>query len=177
MHLLGNKSRRQKSFILKSFEFATQGFYLAFLGIGYRQQEEKFRRHLIDNKLIKEVGVLHNCKFEHTTISILYLHLTKTTNENPKSFYLDFKTNEYLEENATFENYQFTYPQPEIVKEVYDPVQLEIDARNRLKSMIEKELTFSKKIYELDPKLQEKLSNIEEYKAHLIDTIKNFNTV
>ena len=121
------------------------------------------------------MGVLHNCKFEHTTISILYLHLTKTTNENPKSFYLDFKTNEYLEENATFENYQFTYPQPEIVKEVYDPVQLEIDARNRLKSMIEKELTFSKKIYELDPKLQEKLSNIEEYKAHLIDTIKNFN--
>lgn len=168
------KGRLDYIFILKSFQHARQGFYLCFAGIAYRQEEEKFRKYLIDNKLIKEYGILHNCKFEHTAISIIYLHLTKEPCQNPKAFYQDFKTGEYIQEDANFENNQFNYPSPakEVVK--HDPVALELLARKALLQDIKKSLEFSNAIYKLDPELQKSLPTIEEYKEELIDFIKNF---
>ena len=77
-------------FILKSFELVKEGYYLCFPGIGYRTQEEKFRKYLIDNKFIKEYGIINNCQFDHTSISILYLHLSKEKTDNPKIFFIGF---------------------------------------------------------------------------------------
>lgn len=158
-------------FILKSFYYAQEGHYLAFPGIGYREQELKFRKYLIDNKLIKEIGIINNANFQHTTISVLYIHLTKEPNETTKSFSLDLKTNEMLESFATFENYVFDYPQKEIDKEQIDSVLLEKQAREYVISFIQKQLSFSQAIYNLDFKIQNSLPTIEQYKQEIIKTI------
>lgn len=161
-------------FILKSFQFAQEGLYFAFPGIGYRGQEEKFRKYLIENKFIKEFGQLNNCQFDHTTISILFLHLTKTPNETTKSFTLDFKTNEYLEKVATFENNQFDYPRKEPEKEYLDPVETERQVRNHVIQNLKKELDYSQKIYNLDPEIRKSLPSIAEWKQEIIEMLKSF---
>lgn len=158
-------------FILKSFLYAEEGFYFCFPGIAYRNEEEKFRKYLIENKCIKEFGILHNCKFDHTSISILFLHLTKEANETTKSFTLDFKTDVLLEEIATFEDYKFTYPQAKIEEEYVDPVLLEKQARQVLINNIKKEIAFSKKIYELDPLIRDNLPCIKSFKQEIIDIL------
>lgn len=158
-------------FILKSFFYAREGLYFCFPGIGYRNEEEKFRKYLIENKYIKEFGMLHNCNFDHTSISILFLHLTKEPNETTKSFSLDFKTGELLEETATFEDYIFTFPKVKIEEEHYDPVLLEKQARQDLMDKIKKEIAFSKKIYELDPLLRDKLPSVKSFKQDIIDML------
>jgi len=160
-------------FILKSFNLAKEGFYLAFPGIAYRQEEERFRKYLIENKFIKEFGILNNCKFDHTNISILFLHLTKTPNQETISFSLDMETNEKLEEIANFEDYQFKYPQKEIVKDNFDPVILEIEARASLIRELKKSFNFSKQIYELDKTLQTYLPSIEEFKQEIINALND----
>lgn len=158
-------------FILKSFNYAQEGHYLAFPGIGYRQQEEKFRKYLIENKYIKEFGIINNCKFDYTSIPILYLHLTKTPNETTKTFNLDLKTYEIIEKTATFENNRFDIPTIEIEKELLDPIELEISARQNLLNVLLQELKYSQLIYKLDKNLQNKLPSIEKYKQLLIHAI------
>lgn len=155
-------------FILKSFQHAQEGLYFAFPGIGYRGQEEKFRKYLIENKFIKEIGTLNNCKFDHTSISILFIHLTKTPNETTKSFTLDFKTNELIESIATFENNAFDFPKKEIEKEYFDPVETERQMRKSIIDNLLKELDFSQKIYNLDPEIRKSLPSIEEFKNEII---------
>jgi len=155
-------------FILKSFQHAQEGLYFAFPGIGYRGQEEKFRKYLIQNKFIKEIGTLNNCKFDHTSISILFIHLTKTPNETTKSFTLDFKTNELIEGVATFENNAFDFPKKEIEKEHFDPVETERQVRKSIIDNLLKELDFSQKIYSLDPEIRKNLPSIEEFKQEII---------
>lgn len=161
-------------FILKSFQHAQEGFYFCFPGIGYRGQEEKFRKYLIENKFIKEIGQLNNCKFDHTSISILFLHLTKIPNETTKSFTLDFKTNEYLEKVATFENNQFDYPRKVVEKEFFDPIEVERQVRNSIIQNLKKELDLSSKLYDIDPELRKNLPTIEEFKQEIIDVLKSF---
>lgn len=159
-------------FILKSFQYAQEGVYFAFPGIGYRVQEEKFRKYLIENKFIKEIGMLSNCKFDHTQISILFLHLTKKPNEKTKSFTLDLKTNEMIEGFASFESNQFDFPRKELEKEYFDPVKTEELVRQSLKNTIKKELDFSQKIYNLDPQLQKNLPTIKDFKRELINMLE-----
>ena len=161
-------------FILKSFQYANEGFYFCFPGIAYRKQEEKFRKHLIENKFIKEIGALNNCKFDHTSISILFIHLTKTPNETTKSFTLDFKTNEYLEKIATFENNQFDYPHKEIEKEYFDPVETERQVRKSIIDNLLKELDFSTQIYNLDHEIRKNLPSMEEYTQEIIGILNNY---
>lgn len=156
-------------FILKSFQHAQEGFYFAFPGIGYRSQEEKFRKYLIENKFIKEIGTLNNCKFDHTSISILFIHLTKTPNETTKSFTLDFKTNELIEGVATFENNAFDFPKKEIEKEQIDILEVSKEATDGLKYQIKTAIEMSKVLYELDDRQQKP----EQLKKELIELIQN----
>lgn len=155
-------------FILKSFQYVNEGFYFCFPGIAYRKQEEKFRKYLIENKSIKEIGTLNNCKFDHTSISILFIHLTKTPNETTKAFTLDFKTNELIEGVATFENNVFDFPKKEIEKEYFDTVETERKVRKSIIDNLLKELDFSQKIYNLDPELRKNLPSIQEFKKEII---------
>ncbi|NBO23481.1 hypothetical protein EBU94_09120 [bacterium] len=132
----------------------------------------KFRKYLIDNKLIKEIGQINNAGFENTTISILYIHLTKEPNEKTKSFTLDLKTNELLEGFASFENYTFDYPRKEIEKEYIDPVALEKEIRDAVIKNLVKEIQTSRHIYEIDAELRHKLPTIEEWKQEIIKTVE-----
>ena len=165
------KGKLDYIFILKSFNLAKEGLYLCFPGIGYRGEEEKFRKYLIDNKFIKEFGILKNSKFENTNIDIFFLHLTKEPNEKTKAFSLDFKTNEFLEEEATFENNQFKYPIKVIEKEFFDAVELERQSRENLINVIKKELATSRMIYDLDVDIRKGLPTIEEFKKDIIDLL------
>ena len=158
-------------FILKSFYHAQEGHYFAFPGIAYRNEEARFRKWLIDNKYIKEVGILNNCKFDHTSISILYLHLTKEPNEQTKTFNLDFKTDKLIEGVAEFPEGQFDYPKEVIEKEQYNPLELEIQCREALKQHIRLSLERSQMIYDLDNDIRQNLSSVVEFKQELIDWI------
>jgi hypothetical protein len=160
-------------FILKSFQYAKEGLYFCFPGIAYRGQEEKFRKYLIENKFIKEFGIINNCKFDHTQIPILFLHLTKEPNEKTMSFSLDLKTDEFLEEVANFEDFQFTYPQKQIEKTYFNAVEVEKQARQGLLKIIGASLEYSQMIYNLDPELQKNLPTMEEYKMEIIEILNN----
>ncbi len=162
-------------FILKSFNLAKEGLYLCFPGIGYRSAEEKFRKYLIENKFIKEFGILNNCKFAHTSISIFFLHLTKEQNKKTNCFSLDLSNNELLEEEATFEDNQFKPPVKEVIKEVYDPVLLEMQARQQTINDVIQSIKTSSIMYDLDTELQGKLSSIKGYKQDIIDAINEHN--
>ena len=141
-------------FILKSFQLVNDGYYLCFPGIGYRGQEEKFRKYLIDNKLIKEYGIINNCQFEHTSISILYLHLSKEKTINPTSFLLDMKTKELIEEISNFEDYRFVLPSKTIIREVIDPIEIELLSRKQIENNIIKQYQMSLAVYELDKSMK-----------------------
>ena len=181
-NMLGNFAKKIKTsnitgvldfvFILKSFNLANEGYYFCFPGIGYRQQEKVFREYLIKNKYIKEYGIISNCQFDHTSISILFLHLTKERNETTKSFNLDLKTNEIIEAVANFDNAIFNMPQKEVAKEVVDPVELEKQARESVLNIVQHSLNCSKMICELDQNLQNNLP-FDDFKKSLIQAIEN----
>lgn len=159
-------------FILKSFQCANEGFYFCFPGISYRKQEEKFRKYLIENKFIKEFGIINNCQFDHTSISILFLHLTKAPNEETKSFTLDLKTGDRLEEIATFENNEFSYPRKEVESVCIDAVALEKEIRESVIKNLVKEIEASRRVYGIDAELRNELPTIESWKQEIIDAIQ-----
>lgn len=137
-------------FILKSFDKVEEGYYLCFPGIGYRGQESTFRRYLIEHKFIREYGLLTNCKFEHTSISILYLHLSKIPCDEPGSFTLDFKTGERYDAPADFEGDNFIIPAKPVAEEVFDPVQLEREARADIERRLRYQYNFSEAVWQMD---------------------------
>lgn len=141
-------------FILKSFELVKEGYYLCSTSIGYRTQEKKFRKYLIDNKFIKEYGIINNCQFDHTSIPILYLHLSKEKTDNPKSFLLDFKTNNLLEDKANFDDYRFVFPIKPTEKENINPIDIKKLAREQIENNIRKQYQLSLAVYELDKSLK-----------------------
>ena len=165
------KGKLDYVFILKSFNLAKEGVYLAFPGVSYRQEEEKFRKYLIRNKFIKKFGLINNCKFEHTSISILYLHLTKQPNQQTTAFNLDLRTGKLLEEVATFENNQFTYPKEEIKREKVDGIQLEKDMRRQAVTNLKKQLDWMNSIYRIDKELQDNLPTVEQFKKEIINAV------
>ena len=85
-------------FIIRSFMRAEKaGFYLGFPGISYRSNEQKFRDFLIENNYVERYGKLKNCKFEATSIDLMYLELIKNrpVDKEIEVFEYDFETNEY----------------------------------------------------------------------------------
>jgi hypothetical protein len=181
-NMLGNFAKKIKTsniigvldfvFILKSFNLANEGYYFCYPGIGYRQQEKVFREYLIKNKHIKEYGIISNCQFYHTSISILFLHLTKQQNETTTSFNLDLKTNEVIEAVANFDNATFNMPQKEVAKEVVNPIELEKQARENVLNIVKHSLDISKMLCERDKNLQNNLP-FNDFKKSLILIIEN----
>ncbi len=107
-------------FILKSFARASkQGLYLCFPGIAYRAQEKAYRQFLIENRNIKKMIWLENCKFDRTGISILFLHLTKDYNETVEIGVYDFNENTYIskkEESYEYFGEDYGWQKPSIEK-------------------------------------------------------------
>ncbi len=91
-------------FISKSFLKASKGFYLAFPGITYRRQEFPFRKWLLDNRFIKSVGLLNNCGFKDTNISLLFLELDKGPQDSILFFIEDIKNNTIKSEVVAYDN-------------------------------------------------------------------------
>lgn len=161
-------------FILKSFHISSEGIYLCFPGIGYRGTERYFREYLVNNKFIKEYGLIENCKFEHTNIPILFLHLTKTPNDKTKSFYLDLKTNEIIEEEVKEWDDQFTFyiPRKEQDKEVINTVELENSNREKAMKVFITQIKFSKLVYEVDESIQLNCIPVKSWVDNCINEFK-----
>jgi hypothetical protein len=161
------KGRLDFIFILKSFQYATEGLYFCYPGIGYRSEEEKFRKYLIENKFIKEYGIINNCKFEHTAIPILFLHLTKTPNEQTMSFTMDLQTDKQLVEIANFNDNQFHYPQAKKEQECVDEASLEEHIRSLVIKNLISQIQISRLCYNPD----HNLPSIEEWKQQIIKAV------
>ncbi|GHU35502.1 hypothetical protein FACS1894105_04350 [Clostridia bacterium] len=156
-------------FILKAFNCAKEGHFLCFPGIGYRSGEKKFRRYLVENGLVKEYGLINNCKFEHTSISILYLYLSKEKSDEPvKSFLLDLETDEKIESEITEweEDCNFVIPSREIIPDKVSPVELEKNARKDIERGLVKQIQISQAVWQIDEKVRI-LPSIEEWKNDL----------
>ena len=159
-------------FILKSFLAAREGLYLCFPGIGYRAAEKKFRAWLIENNFVQSVGLLENCRFEHTAVLILFLHLKKTGVENPTSFRLDLVTGKRVEESAHFTDDTFAVPRWPVEKKVYDPVALEREARAVVRAQLERQVAFSDVVWELDESIRQALPSPTAWRQELITFLR-----
>ena len=160
-------------FILKSFMLCEEGYYLCFPGVGYRKQEEKFRKYLIDNNYIKEFGIIKNCNFEHTNIDILYLHLTKQKNINISSFLFDLKTEEKINKVATLEDFVFDIPCKEIYKEEVNSYDLEIKARNEIIKSLVGQIKFSQSVELLDDSINGLMPSVNEFIEDIVRVINS----
>jgi hypothetical protein len=154
-------------FIIKSFQHAEQGFYFCFPGIGYRFAEKKFRMYLIENKLLREYGILKNCAFEHTSVDIIFLHLSKKPNSAAvKRFYKDFKNNEYYEDEVKQFDDNFTFEHlrpPEPLKEKANPIELELSARRVAFNNFKNQVEFSISVWNLDREIRGKIPSPAEW--------------
>lgn len=139
-------------FIIKMFQLSKRySMFIAFPGIVYRQQETKYREYL--TPFIKEIGMLENCNFETTSISVLYILLDKQNTSEPVSFRKDFKSGEYIETKAklssdNWEIIQFTKEERKTSRE--DMLNLEIMARENILKQIENQIKFSQCIEKLE---------------------------
>ena len=158
-------------FILKSFNAVQEGYYLCFPGIGYRGSEKRFREWLISNKHIQEYGLIEECAFEHTSISILFLHLTKKPNERVNSFRLNLKTGYIVESSITLTDH-LEIPYEEIEREVINPVELEETARKNVERVVMAQIKISRMIWEIDELIHERLPSVDEWKRELIGIIE-----
>jgi len=158
-------------FILKSFNAVDEGFYLCFPGIGYRQQEKRFREYLIQNRFIREYGLIEECKFEHTGISILFLHLTKQPNERINSFRLNLKTGEKIEKEVTLQD-TFETPHVEQLRLEYDPVDLEKNARESAFNSFKTQVQMSIFVQCIDEQIQRELQPVDVWLENCINELK-----
>lgn len=107
-------------FILKSFLNSKdkKGYYLCSPGIGYRQDELKFRSFLLENNFVKRYGILKNCDFDATNIPVFYLELSLNFGDI-ETFLYDFKTEKYeVVKSVTKEDIKDIFETPEINKVV-----------------------------------------------------------
>jgi hypothetical protein len=162
-------------FILKSFNVSDEGLYLCFPGIGYRDTETKFREYIIKNKFLVEFGLLENCKFEHTTISILFIHLNKNNqNKSVNSFRLDLETGEKYNETVDKfdEKYSLSdFPSKPIEKEIIDPVKLEMESRKQAEKYMISQIKISELIWEIDESIRV-LPSVEKWVEQLTVSMK-----
>lgn len=165
------------SFILKSFNVSKKGIYLCFPGIGYRSAERKFREYIVQNNYLVEYGLLEEVNFEHTSISILFMLLSKEkTEKSIKSFYKNFKNNEYEEKqvNAFDENYTLEIPKKAVQVDYadFDAVETEKQARKQIEEMIMKQLKFSQAIGSIDENVKNGVESVHEWIEHLYKIMK-----
>lgn len=159
-------------FILKMFQMSKRySMFIAFPGIGYRQNEKKYREYL--TPFVKEIGLLENCNFETTSISVLYIVLDKQGADETLSFRKDFKSGEYeetkLKLNAdNWEVVQFPKSENKLSRE--DLISLEITARESILNNIKNQINFSKHIEEIEG---EDFPPVLNFKKDIIELLKN----
>lgn len=161
-------------FILKMFQFSERYcVFVAFPGIAYRQNEKDYREYL--TPFVKEMGIIENCNFETTNISILYLLLDKQHNGATKTFRLDFKTNKKIEKSLIldFENWEVPAFDNEIKKmTTTDFVNLEIEARKTILTALKNQLEISKLYSELNlegfPPFDDFINDVVDFATNLI---------
>lgn len=113
-------------FIIKTFLEAKdkKGYYIAFPGILYRNNEQKYRDYLISNNYLKSYGIIKNCKFDATAIDVVYLELGQNTSDKIKMFLFDLETEQYLLEKENNKNEMigvaWETPQIKVPEEVID---------------------------------------------------------
>ena len=169
-------------FILKSFNVSNKGLFLCFPGIGYRNTEKKFREYLVKNNFLVEYGILEEVNFEHTSISILFMFLSKEKqNKSVKSFYKNFKTKEYEEKYVEQfdDNYTFEIPKKIAIDsfDKFDAVAEELKARKQVEDMLFKQIQFSKSIYELDEDVRQKAPSVPEWVDNICKKLKHLFTL
>ena len=165
------------SFILKSFNVSKKGIYLCHPGIGYRSAEKKFREYIIKNDYLVEYGLLEEVSFEHTSISILFIILSKEKAEKSiKSFYKNFNNGEYEEKqvNAFDENYTLEIPKKAVLVDYadFDALETEKQARRQIEEMIMKQLKFSQVIGSIDESVKNGVESVDEWIEHLYKRMK-----
>ena len=140
-------------FILKSLKYAYRyGFYIVFPGILYRKSEKKLRE-LIGNNLV-ELNKIQNA-FEDTQIDVAFLVIDKynTLSEVMKEVY-DCKAKQVLHsEVVETEEDRWQIPNKPIEREVIDPMQCEIEAREVVVNKLKNQLELSKLFCQLDNRL------------------------
>ena len=164
-------------FILKSFNVSKKGVYLCFPGIGYRTAERKFREYVIKNNYLVEYGLLEGVNFEHTSISILFMLLSKEkTEKGTKSFYKNFKNDECEEKqvNTFDDNYTLEIPKKAVLVDYadFDAVETEKQARRQIEEMIMKQLKFSQVIGSIDESVKNGVESVDEWIEHLYRRMK-----
>jgi hypothetical protein len=107
--------------------------------------------------------LIENCKFEHTNISILYLHLTEDLNNKANSFRLDLKTNKYIEQELELvDNFEIPFFPKEDEKPI-NSVELERQARQHVLTQLINQIKFSQHVYDLDDNVRENLPTVESW--------------
>lgn len=159
-------------FILKMFQMSKRySMFIAFPGVGYRQNEKKYREYL--TPFVKEIGLLENCNFETTSISVLYIVLDKQGVDETLSFRKDFKSGEYeetkLKLNAdNWEVVQFPVSENKLSRE--DVISLEITVRENILNNIKNQINFSKHLEEIEG---EDFPPVLNFKKDIIELLKN----
>ena len=146
--------------------------FIAFPGVGYRQQEKKYREYL--TPFVKEIGLLENCNFETTSISVLYIVLDKQGTEETLSFRKDFKSGEYRETKLKLnaDNWEVVqFPKSENELSIEDVISLEITARENILNQIEKQINFSKFRY---LNLKNRIKFKAKFFSHFLTTFFSF---
>ena len=116
-------------FVIKSFEKATKGVYILFPGLCYRQQEDLFRKYLINNNYLSSIYWFDSCLFEDKKVNVIVILLDKNKPNNNIAFRkYDDKYKLVKEETKTTEDikkadYKLEPPYIEQKKE-----QIDIDA-------------------------------------------------
>jgi hypothetical protein len=135
-------------FILKSFLQAKQkrGYYLCFPGITYRTAEQKFRDYITENNFLISYGQINNCKFDSTSINILYLELGENKTGKVDTFLYDLQQDKILKsvevDIKSLIGKSWEVPREDIEEEIIDIEELEkkIEATKIKRRMIEDEL-------------------------------------
>ena len=125
--------------------------FIAFPGIGYRQQESKYREYL--TPYVKEIGLLENCDFKTTSISVLYILLDKQKTGETLNFRKNFKSGEYIEDRKklTADNWEvLQFPKEENKTSREDIFRLEAVARKNILKQIENQVKFSQCIEKIE---------------------------
>lgn len=159
-------------FIIKMFQMSKRySMFIAFPGIGYRQQESKYREYL--TPYVKEIGLLENCDFKTTSISVLYILLDKQKTGETLNFRKNFKSGEYIEDRKelTADNWEILqFPKEENKTSREDVISLEITVRENILNNIKNQINFSKHLEEIEG---EDFPPVLNFKKDIIELLKN----
>lgn len=140
-------------FVLKSMQYARFGFFILFPGLCYRAAEKKFRELLNDQ--IVELSKIDNA-FTDTNISVIFLVVDKqNTKKQAYGELYDAKTNTTLfSHEIELDSDVWQLPSLPPPKEpAIDPIALEQQLRQSVKSTLTRQLRQSKFIACLEPSL------------------------